>query len=182
MKVNRIFTAFSAMAVAIFLSTLTFAAFEKTSEYRDGQFSDVKSGAWYENEVKSACEIGLMNGKSDKLFSPDGTMTVAEGITVAARVNAIYNGKTISEAKGDKWYSVYVSYAKENKLIKDGFTESYDRNIRRYELAELFAAALPDTYYAQKNNISSIPDVDENEEYFADLLKLYHAGVVLGYR
>ena len=59
-----------------------------------------------------------MNGQSDTTFGPDGNVTVAEGVTMASRVHAIYNGKTIAEKSGGKWYDMYVDYAKE----KLGFT------------------------------------------------------------
>ena len=78
--------------------------FTKTNEYTEGKFTDVPANQWYAAEVKSAYELGFMNGQSDTLFAPDGNVTVAEGITMASRVHSIYNGKTIAEKNGGKWY------------------------------------------------------------------------------
>lgn len=174
------FTAVCASLLAAAMCVTSQAAFEKTAVYKDGQFTDVAQSAWYANEVKSAYELGFMNGSGANTFSPDGTMTVAEGITIASRVNAINSSKTIPEKSGAKWYDMYIDYAKSAGIIKDGDFNSYDRNIRRYEMAELFANALPKDYFGAKNDISAIPDVDAAEPYADTLLTLYKAGVVLG--
>ena len=174
------FTAVCASLLAAAMCVTSQAAFEKTAAYKDGQFTDVAQSAWYANEVKSAYELGFMNGSGANTFSPDGTMTVAEGITIASRVNAINSSKTIPEKSGAKWYDMYIDYAKSAGIIKDGDFNSYDRNIRRYEMAELFANALPKDYFDAKNDISAIPDVNAAEPYADTLLTLYKAGVVLG--
>ena len=159
------FSAVCASLVAAAMCVTSQAAFEKTAVYKDGQFTDVAQSAWYANEVKSAYELGFMNGSGANTFSPDGTMTVAEGITIASRVNAINSSKTIPEKSGAKWYDMYIDYAKSAGIIKDGDFNSYDRNIRRYEMAELFANALPKDCFGAKNDISAIPDVDAAEPY-----------------
>ncbi len=168
------------LALAFSTAICAFAAFEKTNTYSDGMFTDVPVNAWYASEVKNAYELGFMNGTGDTLMSPDGTMTVAQGITVASRVHAIYNQNTIPEKSGGKWYDMYVEYAVNNGICKTEDFDSFDRNIRRYEMAVLFANALPESYFAAKNDITSIPDVNEAEEYADELLMLYKAGVVLG--
>ncbi len=170
----------SALAVLSLTAATSAKGFSKTNEYTEGKFTDVPANQWYAAEVKSAYELGFMNGQSDTLFAPDGNVTVAEGITMASRVHAIYNGKTIAEVTGGKWYDMYIAYAKENGLIADGQFENFDRNIMRYEMAVMFANAMPKDYFAAKNDIKDIPDVAETEEYYDELMMLYKAGVVLG--
>lgn len=46
-----------------------------------------------------------MNGESEGKFDPNGTVTVAEGITMASRVHAIYNGTEVT--KKDKVINEY---------------------------------------------------------------------------
>lgn len=48
------------------------AGFNKTTAYADGTFTDVPDSEWYASEVKSAYELGFMNGVGGSLFSPDG--------------------------------------------------------------------------------------------------------------
>jgi hypothetical protein len=78
--------------VAMMLSvTVCYAAFEKVNTY-NGNFSDVKDTSWYAENVKTAYELGFMNGKAEGKFDPDGNVTVVEGITMASRLHAIYRG------------------------------------------------------------------------------------------
>lgn len=91
--------------LAAVLSISTFASFEKTATY-ENNFSDVPETAWYAENVKTAYELGFMNGKSEGLFDPAGNVTVAEGITMASRVHAIYNGAEIT--KKEKKVEAYV--------------------------------------------------------------------------
>ena len=49
----------------------------------------------------SLMQTGFMNGKSAGKFDPNGNVTVAEGITMAARLHAIYNGNEITEKKAE---------------------------------------------------------------------------------
>ena len=72
------------------------AAFERVNTYNNN-FTDVKSTAWYAENVKTAYELGFMNGKSENTFDPDGKVSIAEGIAMASRLHAIYNGNKIEE-------------------------------------------------------------------------------------
>ena len=175
------FVKFICVLVAVFtLATVGFAAgFTKTLSYADGSFSDVKSTSWYAKEVASAYELGFMNGKGEGTFAPDGNVTVAEAITMASRVHAIYNGKEIAKTEG-KWYDMYVQYALANGIIAEGQYTNFDRNIMRYEMAVMFADAMPASYFEAKNDVKAIPDVDKAEEYHDKLMMLYKAGVVMG--
>ena len=83
-----------ALALSFVLSLSAFAAFQKVNTY-SGNFSDVKETSWFANDVKTAYEIGLMNGKSEGKFDPNGNVTVIEGITMASRLHAEYHGVEI---------------------------------------------------------------------------------------
>ena len=87
-----------ALLVAAVLATGAVAAFEKVNTYNNN-FSDVSDSNWFAADVKTAYELGFMNGKAEGKFDPAGNVTVAEGITMAARVNAIYNGKEITKVE-----------------------------------------------------------------------------------
>ena len=90
---RRIFTLF---AVSVLLATFSLATFEKVNTYNNN-FSDVADSNWFAENVKTAYELGFMNGKSEGKFDPDGNVTVAEGITMASRLHAIYNGAEITK-------------------------------------------------------------------------------------
>ena len=147
----------------------------------DVPFPDVAAGAWYADDVKTAFEVGLMNGDDTGAFLPDDGITAAEAVTVAARAGAAAKGETIPDAEG-AWYTGYVNYARATGILTDGlFADGdFDRPAKRKEVARLFAHALPEDGYAVINDVTSIPDVTESRGYYADVLKLYRAGILMG--
>ena len=163
---------------AILTASVSGAQFNKTKTYA-GEFTDVPQTEWYAQEVINTYELGLMNGVGAGLFNPDGNVTRAEAITMAARVCATYNGETIPSADGE-WYTQYVNYAvAKGFLASDRFTE-LDVPATRAEVAELFAKALPATEYVQKNAVDKIPDVGTHLDCYDEVLSLYKAGIVMG--
>lgn len=169
------------LLAALALTYHSFAAgFEKTTTYADGTFTDVPDSEWYASEVKSAYELGFMNGVGGSLFSPDGTVTVAEAVTMASRVHANYNGAAIDSASDGEWYTPYVKYAVSNKIITEKQFDDYDRPITRGEMAEVFYASVPADYLKAVNNVDYLPDVNEKADYRDEILALYQAGVVMG--
>ena len=44
----------------------------------EGQFADVKDGDWFAPSVVSAYEYGLLNGRGESSFAPNGNVTIAE--------------------------------------------------------------------------------------------------------
>lgn len=173
----------SALAAVLAVTSITTsgAGFTKPNTYKDGQFSDVTSDKWYAQSVASAYELGFMNGTDDTVFSPTGNVTVAQAITIAARVNDAYSSKGTSfDQSGTNWYDCYVDYAINNGIITDGQFDSYTRNITRAEMAVVFSKAVPADFLSAKNDITEIPDIPSTNAYFEDVLMLYKAGVVMG--
>ncbi len=76
-------------------------------------FTDVPEGAWYYEAVKQVYEAGLMNGVTDTLFDPDGTMTRAMFWTILARASGV------DTDGGATWYAVAQQWAVENG-VSDG--------------------------------------------------------------
>lgn len=166
--------------LAALLSLTACAGFAKSGTYTDGQFADVDASAWFASDVKSACELALMKGTGNGKFSPNGEVTVAEAITMAARVNAAYYNKTIADGYGTNWYDCYVDYAVAEGIMTDGQYDSYTRAAKRYETAELFAKAVPSDYYNAINDVEDVPDIPASRTYKDEILTLYNAGVVMG--
>ena len=88
---------FTMLLCALMLAAGAGAAFQKINTY-NGIFADVSDSAWYAENVKTAYELGFMNGKSENAFDPDGNVTVVEGITLASRLHASYFGKEIKKS------------------------------------------------------------------------------------
>ncbi len=157
------------------------ADFSKTQVYSAGQFSDVAEAEWYAPSVASAYELGFMKGTNDTLFEPNGSMTVAEAVTIAARVHDAYHAKGTSfRQDGAHWYDDYVRYAIDNGILQADAFDDYERPVKRYEMAVIFSMAVPDDYLNAQNNVTEIPDVPNSNAYFDRLQLLYNAGVVMG--
>ncbi len=155
--------------------------FAETQKYTAGKFVDVSASDWFYADVAKSYNLGLMNGKSETEFVPEGTVTLAEAITVAARMNAIYNGKTIpAAAAGEMWYTPYVTYATSNNVVTAGQYADYNALATRTDVANMFVRALPATWYEAINMFVSIPDVPNTDASYNSIVKLYNAGIITG--
>ncbi len=159
--------------------------FKKSNTYKKGLFSDVDENQWYganqTGAIESAYSYGLIKGRTDGTFDPSGNMTVAEAITIAARIGDIYYNDKTKFGEGDEnWYDDYVAYAIEYKIIRKNDFANYDAKITRAEMAYIFANILPEEAMEEINYIDEILDVDEDDEFFEEILHLYRVGIVLG--
>ncbi len=158
--------------------------FKYSKSYSSGIFTDIDENEWYgankTGVIKSAYKLGLIVGKGEKKFDPLGNMTIAEAITLAARMADIYYNDESEFEEGDTWYEEYVNYAISRKIIGKNTFSNYNKNITREEMAYIFAHILPTDEYYALNNIKSIPDVDEDNDYYDEIMTLYNAGILLG--
>ena len=69
-------------------ATIAVKALGLTPEYVDA-FSDVASSEWYAAYIGTAYSYGLINGKGDRIFDPEGTITKQEAATLVMRVAAL---------------------------------------------------------------------------------------------
>lgn len=91
-------------------------------------FTDVSAGAWYFDAVGYVYVGGLMDGVSDTLFDPDGTMTRAMVWAILARVD----GETVT---GDGWIETARDWA-----VAEGVSDG--ENATDYVTREQFATML----------------------------------------
>lgn len=169
------------------------ANFIQVNTYKPGMFTDVDEDEWYgynnTKAVARAYEYGLMKGNSADTFNPEGNMTVAEAITVAARVYSIYTTGEENFAKTAPWYQAYVDYAISKEIINvDDFTD-YTRTATRAEMAYIFSRSLPASEFAAINTVKSLPDVKSGlnsrtrqpiTPYYSEIIRLYESGILAG--
>ena len=158
----------TAAGVAALLTVPAFAA-----------FSDVPENAWYAADVEAVQEYGIINGVGDNRFDPDGTLTIAEALTMAVRTNARHNSAEVPVAEG-AWYQGAVNYATENGMISGTEFADYNANATRAQMAYLFANALPESEYTAINNVTALPDVKGQTQYSDEIFLLYNAGILTG--
>ncbi|MCL2813164.1 MAG: S-layer homology domain-containing protein, partial [Oscillospiraceae bacterium] len=158
--------------------------FRKLRNYTPGMFTDVDEYSWYGyyqgKVICNAYEYGLMQGNSATTFNPTGNITIAEAITVAARVHSIYSTGADNFTPGEPWYKVYVDYAITNKIIAANDFTDYSRAATRAEMAYIFSRSVPESELAPQNTVNSLPDVNSGTPYYNAIIMLYKAGVLAG--
>ena len=160
--------------------------FRKSNKYTPGRFADVNENDWYGynrgKTIAGAYEYNLMSGSGANAFNPAGNITVAEILTVAARVNSIYYTARAVFPAGAPWYEGYINHAIKSGIINSGDFDltDYNRPATRAEMAYIFSRALPESELVPQNNNIIPPDVDINTPYHGAILKLYAAGIIAG--
>lgn len=183
MKIKRLFSAL--LAMSILAGTLTAecsaAGFARSKTYLSGLFTDVAADVWYADSVKNTYELGLMNGTSENTFSPSGMFTLAEAVTVAARMHNIHNGGDgkIPAAAGE-WYQGAIDYCTDNGIITKNQFSDFTKNATRAEMVGIMRAALPDSSWNAINSVNALPDVNKVTPYSEDIFLMYNAGVITG--
>ena len=145
-------------------------------------FEDVPRDAWYYGSVKDAHRLGLIDGMTDTTFVPKGEMTLAQAITLAARMHsAATTGRKLEN--GEPWYQTYVDYCVEKGIIPEApDAAALNAPVTRAQYAEIFAKALPASMLPAVNDIpdDSIPDVKMTHKNAAAIYTLYRAGILDG--
>lgn len=152
---------------------------EAIRSYGEAGFTDVAND-WSLPVITTCYELGLMSGRGAGKFDPSGTVSIAEAVTVTARIHELSAGGDGMLPESQPWYQSAVDYALGNGLISKGQFSSYTAAATRAELAGLLANVLPAEDYAPINEITELPDVSAATPYSKDIFKLYNAGVVTG--
>lgn len=145
-------------------------------------FTDVAATAWYVPYVKATYALGLFSGTSNTTFDPQGTLTYAQAITLAARTYANANGETVpTSADGEAWYQGAYDYCVANGII-DGTTYKtvLNENASRYEMVAILDKAVSANTFSIVRDIDSVIDVPSDSPYAATVLSWYRAGIVSG--
>lgn len=157
-------------------STKLPTTFTSSRSWSSLTFDDVYSNTWYYDSVKLAYRYELMNGVGENQFQPEGNLTVAEAITLAARIHAKYYGNTISPIDSGAWYDGAVAYARRNGIPASA---PYEVPATREAFARILSAALPEEELW--SNGSSISFADANQLRYADAISLLcDAGILNG--
>ena len=157
----------------------SFDHIKAVNDYETGIYSDI-STQWYAPYAARAYEVNLMRGNKDGTFYAQGKVTVAEAITIAARLHNIYYGHSGEFNQASPWYQVYVDYAVERGMIEADTFDDYTRPITRKEMASLLGRAVELTELERINESKTIPDVEADDKDYAAIQALYESGVLTG--
>lgn len=141
---------------------------------------------WYRDSIRKAYVYGIIVGKELNLFDPDGYLTIAEAITIGARMHAIYKyGDTskIDGYAGSEWYSKYLNYYRAENLIDDAFNNMMNMPIKRSEMVFIWSKIFEEKDLEGLNEVvyENINDIDMSTLYSSEVLKFYQVGITVGY-
>ena len=172
-------------------------------------FKDVHPDDWFHDWVYAAVDLGLINGKGKDAegldwYDPDGKMTLAEAVKLAACMHQLYTTGEVTLKNGDPWYETYADYGRKQGgfLFPGSSGYSYDtvmayanEPITRMGFAWIFSYCLPREALAEINTIpeNAIPDVQYDfestvmeetrppvEKNYGSIYLLYRAGILNG--
>ena len=172
--------------------TIDRTVFRRVCSYSEEVFSDVRAKDWFAPYVEAVYEYGLMGYHGEGVFSPRESITVAELLTISARMHSTYQvGAAISFASGEEsrnWYVPYIAYLEEIGLLPLQL-DDYCVPATRAQMAHIFASTLPQEWYDNRNaqlvtdaylSRCFITDVDEYTPYQQEILWMYQQGILVG--
>ena len=146
-------------------------------------FSDVPADAWYAENVRTACEYGLMQGKGQGKFMPGGKLSVAETLAIACRLHNIFQGGDGVIGQSAPWYQSYIDYAAEHEIITfpSASPSFWNESIERSLFSRILSRSIPASALPAINDIpmGTIIDVDFDENTEA-IYQLFNAGILTG--
>ena len=178
-----VFITLTALTFNVYGAEPSMANFDKAQSYKPGQFPDISENEWFgfnkQRVVCKAYELGLMQGNGSK-FDPNAGVTLAEAITMAARVSNIYSGGDWVFHQSSPWYYSYLEYAVHKEIVEFKTFEDLTKPATRAEVAYIFARALPEGEFTAINTIEALPDVNSATPYYSEILMLYRSGILTG--
>lgn len=118
---------------------------EKINSDLENKITDIKDH-WAKKPIVEAMKKKLMIGTSDRLFSPNEKITRGEFITILGRLGKVDTKKYLEvkdkNIESGKFYTEYMNWAVENKLLPKTSKALGDENITREEMAHILASYL----------------------------------------
>ena len=152
-------------------------------------FSDVDAGAWYEKYLEAAYDNGIIGGFPDGRFQPDGDLTHAQIMVMAAQLHSKQKGDAYdfkaNTKEGDAWYQVYEDYCVAEGIVPAAtfgaggpFEGKEGEAVTRAQMAFYFAHTLTEESYKEKKD-AALTDI-EGHMFQAEIETLAKADIVGG--
>ena len=147
-------------------------------------FVDVPASAWYADAVRDAWANGLIDGVNATHFEPDGSLTVAQAIKLAAALHQRIENGTVTLKNGSPWYRSYLEYAVEHGVIEEAYLDysaaALNAPVQRAEFAHILYGAAKSYAVINEIDANALPDVKTGDRYADEIYTLYRAGVLTG--
>ncbi len=140
-------------------------------------FTDVPKGKWYYDSVVTVYNKGLMNGVTNTIFRPSGSLTRGQLVTMLYRLEEspeVSGSSGFRDVPDGKYYTKAVIWANKNHIVDGtgGGMFSPEKNITREQIATIFCR-----YYKYKGhdvshraNLGLYVDVNNVSKYAYDAM------------
>ena len=137
-------------------------------------FDDAGRGDWFYDSVVYVYENGLMDGVSDTLFDPDGTVTRAQLVTMLWRLDgepSVNYALPFTDVSGGEWYAEAVRWAAGEGIVNGVSETEFAPNaaVTREQLAAILHRYAQhkgyDVSIGESTNILSYSDFASISEY-----------------
>lgn len=146
--------------------------------YSGSSFDDLE-GCWAKEAIEDMAKVGILDGVSERVYSPESTLTRAEYLAMLSRIftlpSAEYSG-SFSDVSSDDWFMPYVEGARLKGVIPEAMTANGEflpnSYITREEMAAL-SVAFYEKYSseAQKASIDEFSDKDDISEWAKEYIE-----------
>lgn len=144
---------------------------------KDSYFKDVHEGDWFKESVDRAAALGLVNGTSEDLFTPDGLTTSATVVTILHRLAGTLefgtDANVFDDVDVDAWYADSVNWAASIGLVNgtgNGFEPETDVTRERFMTILYRFAKLVGMDVDVEGDLSAFTDKDQVSDYAADAM------------
>ncbi|MBO4678016.1 MAG: S-layer homology domain-containing protein [Oscillospiraceae bacterium] len=148
----------------------------------EARYPDFPREAWAREAIGGVTALGLMQGMEDGRFDPEGLLTIAQVLALAARLHSLRHGGTaqFDQSYGSRWYDVYYKYCTDNGLIGKRDFRDLNQPATRAQAARVLAHALETEELPALRDVRQIPDVARGDYAGEEIYLLYRAGVLNG--
>ena len=158
-------------------------------------FIDVDKDSWYGFYLQCVYNEGIINGRTETTFDPEGYVTMGEVATMAAKLHdRLMERYTDFEAnRTSPWYGQYLRYCYDNGIyrnpkvaqgkVKLYACENWNAPAKRRDVAGMFAHVdqRPGRGFLNPDvPLTDIPDVDRSTPHHQEILTMYRMGVAVG--
>lgn len=114
------------------------------SQPEPASFQDVRPEHWFYGWVESAHRLGVMQGKGDGIFDPNGKITVEEAVIVMAKLLRLPEADGPALPQASPWAQGWIRAMMNAQLIERDTQRDYTEEMSRSELIGLIYLAYTD--------------------------------------
>jgi len=147
-------------------------------------------GHWAETHIEAMADVGIMKGKAEGVFDPNGGLNRSEAAAMLFRVLGLGepvapSSVTFADVKTTDWFAGYIVGLKELGLV-NGLTSTTFAPLNKITRAEFLHMAMNVYYYLTETTLeateatTAFEDIDRDSWYALTLTEAYEMEFIGG--